>query len=244
MEVGKAGIVAGPVPKHQQLRELLVGLAVPGRAIPSERELVATYGVSRETVRKAVDGLVADGLLRRTPGLGTFAVQPRLESTLHLASFSQDMRRRGLRPASRLLSVEREAPPNAVATALELADGEPAWHLVRVRLADDAPIAHEDGWYPAGLFPGLDRHDLAVRSLYELLGAEYGRWIDRAEQDLWAETADAALAATLAAPPGMPLLAFRRRSQAGGSWVEHVVSRYRGDRYQLHMELQGGSQWK
>lgn len=237
-------IVPGPSPKHAQLRAALLAALVPGEAIPSERELMVACQVSRATVRKAIDDLVAEGLLRRTQGLGTFAVQPRLESTLHLASFSQDMRRRGLQPASRLLSVTREAPPTPIAAALELTAGELAWHLVRVRLADAAPIAHEDGWYPAALFPTLDRHDLAVRSLYELLGTEYGRWIDRAEQDLWAEAADAELAATLATSPGTPVLAFRRRSQAGGAWVEHVVSRYRGDRYQLHMELQGGSQWK
>ncbi len=88
----------GPLPKHRQLRELLIEMAVPGQAIPSERELMATYEVSRATVRKAIDGLVADGLLQRTHGLGTFAVRARLETNLHLASFSQDMLRRGLHP--------------------------------------------------------------------------------------------------------------------------------------------------
>lgn len=237
-------ILPGPSPKHAQLRAALLEVLVPGQAIPSERELMATCRVSRATVRKAIDDLVAEGVLRRTHGLGTFAVSPRLESTLHLASFTHDMRRRGLRPASRLLAVVRGTPPAAVADALGLPDGEPAWHVVRVRLADDAPIAHEDGWYPAALFPGLDGQPLAERSLYELLGTEYGHWIDSARQDLWAETADPGLAATLAVEPGTPVLAFRRVSLAAGTPVEHVVSRYRGDRYQLHMELTGGSQWK
>lgn len=237
-------ILPGPSPKHAQLRAALLEVLVPGQAIPSERELMATCRVSRATVRRAIDGLVAEGVLQRAHGLGTFALEPRLESTLHLASFSQDMRRRGLRPASRLLSLVCEVPPAAVATALGLADDEGAWHLLRVRLADDAPIAYEDGWYPEELFPGLDRHDLADRSLYELLGTEYGRWIDSAGQDLWAETAGVDLAATLAVAPGTSVLAFRRVSLAAGTPVEHVVSRYRGDRYQLHMELQGGSQWK
>jgi GntR family transcriptional regulator len=237
-------ILPGPSPKHAQLRAMLMRALVPGQAIPSERELMATCKVSRATVRKAIDDLVAEGVLQRTHGLGTFAVQPRLESTLHLASFSQDMRRRGLRPASRLVSLGREVPPPSVAAALGLSADESCWRLVRVRVADDAPIAHEDGWYPAALFPGLDRHDLSSRSLYELLGTEYDRWIDEAEQDLWAEAADGDLAATLAVEQGTPVLAFRRRSAAAGVWVEHVVSRYRGDRYQLHMELQGGSQWK
>ncbi len=230
-------IQVGPQPKHLQLRELLIGMVVPGQAIPSERDLMVTYGVSRATVRKAIDGLVADGLLSRTHGLGTFAVRPRLESRLHLASFSQDMRRRGLRPSTRLLAVTQAKPPADVADWLGLARGQRAWRIIRIRLADNTPIAHEDGFYPVHLLPDLDRQDLAGGSLYEILGRHYGLWVDQAEQTLWGESADPAMAMALAAPVGTPLLVFRRRSSAGGQRIEHVTSRYRGDRYQVHMEL-------
>jgi GntR family transcriptional regulator len=230
-------IVEGPRPKHQQLRELLIGMVVPGQAIPSERELMITYGVSRATVRKAIDGLVADGLLQRTHGLGTFAVRPRLDTRLHLASFSQDMRRRGRTPSTRLVSVSLAVPPVEVASALGLGAGDQAWRVVRIRLADDEPIAHEDGWYPASLMPELDRQDVAHGSLYEILGHTYGLWVDHAEQTLWGESADADLARQLSTPVYTPLLVFRRISSAGGRFVEYVVSRYRGDRYQVHMEL-------
>ncbi len=234
---GAPAILAGPSPKHQQLRELLVGMVVPGQAIPSERELMATYGVSRATVRKAIDGLVADGLLQRTHGLGTFAVRPRLESRLHLASFSQDMRRRGRSPSTRLLSIGAAVPPAEVAAALGLEPDGQAWRVVRIRLADEAPVAHEDGWYPVDRLPGLDAHDVAGGSLYEIFSHGYGLWVDHAEQTLWGEAADAELAGLLGAPLHTPLLVFRRVSSAGGQPIEHVVSRYRGDRYQVHMEL-------
>jgi len=230
-------ITGGPRPKHQQLRELLIGLVVPGEAIPSERDLMVTYGVSRATVRKAIDGLVADGLLQRTHGLGTFAVRPRLETRLHLASFSQDMRRRGLQPSTRLISVTLALPPADVTDWLGLAPNQKAWRIVRIRLADNMPIAHEDGWYPAHLLPELDQQDLAGGSLYAILGERYGLWVDQAEQTLWGESADAGMAAALGAPLSTPLLVFRRRSIAGGQRIEHVVSRYRGDRYMVHMEL-------
>ena len=230
-------IQKGHRPKHQQLRELLIGLVVPGQAIPSERDLMVTYGVSRATVRKAIDGLVADGLLQRTHGLGTFALRPRLETRLHLASFSQDMRRRGLQPSTRLISVTQAKPPADVADWLGLAPNQKAWRIVRIRLADNMPIAHEDGWYPASLLPELDSQDLAGGSLYEILSGRYGLWVEKAEQTLWGESADAGMAAALAAPLATPLLVFRRRSIAGGQRIEHVVSRYRGDRYMVHMEL-------
>ena len=230
-------IVEGPSPKHQQLRERLVALVVPGQAIPSERQLMVTYGVSRATVRKAIDGLVADGLLQRTHGLGTFALQPRLESRLHLASFSQDMRRRGLSPSTRLISVTSAIPPAEVTGSLRLPAGTRAWHIVRIRLADNAPIAHEDGWYSSELLPDLDAHDLAGGSLYQILATSYGCPVDHAEQTLWGEAADSRLAGLLQAPVGTPLLVFRRIASSDGRPIEHVVSRYRGDRYQIHMEL-------
>jgi len=233
-------IAHGPVPKHLQLRERIIALCVPDQAIPSERELMMTYGVSRATVRKAVDGLVADGLLQRTQGLGTFALRPRVESTLHLASFTNDMRRRGLNPSTRLLNVSLLRPPPEVAANLGLGPRDHAWRVTRLRLADGQPLAHEAGWYSAPALPDLDRLDLEGDSLYHLIGTTYGLWIDRAVQVLWGESATAEMAALLAAPVHTPLLVFRRTATAAGRPIEDVISRYRGDRYQLHMELRSG----
>lgn len=234
------GLSDGPRPKHVQLSAALADLATrelgPDAAIPSERELMTTYDVSRATVRKAIDSLVADGLLRRIHGKGTFVARPRLESRLHLASFTQDMRRRGLTPSTRLLLVEATRPPADVAAALDLADADLAWRVDRVRLADGQPIALEHGWYSRSVLPDLDRRDL-TGSLYGLLAEAYGVTIDSAEQSLWGESADGTVARRLDAPRHTPLLVFRRVSHADGRPVEHVVSRYRGDRYQLHMTL-------
>jgi GntR family transcriptional regulator len=233
-------ITGGPRPKHAQLSDVLADLAVrelgPEAAIPSERELMAAYDVSRSTVRKAIESLIADGLLHRIHGKGTFVATPRLESRLHLASFSQDMRRRGLTPSTRLLRVELDEPPAEVAQALELETDRTAWRIDRVRLADGQPIALENGWYPHALLPGLDRRDLGG-SLYELFAGAYGLTIDSAEQTLWGEVADATTARRLDAPVNTPLLVFRRVSCAVGRPLEFVVSRYRGDRYQIHMSL-------
>jgi GntR family transcriptional regulator len=232
----------GPRPKHAQLSDVLAELAVrdlgPGAAIPSERELMATYDVSRATVRKAIDSLVTEGLLQRIPAKGTFVARPRVESRLHLASFSQDMRRRGLTPSTRLLRVEEERPPADVAKALRLGASGLAWRIDRVRLADGQPMAVESGWYPQRLLPGLDALDL-TGSLYLLFSEHYGLVIDTAEQTLWGESAEGATARRLEAPVHTPLLVFRRVSRAGGRPLEYVVSRYRGDRYQVHMSLAG-----
>ena len=119
-----AAISDGPLPKHLQLTTLLTALAThelsPGEAIPSERELMTRYALSRATVRRSIESLISDGLLERVHGKGTFVARPRLESRLHLASFSQDMRRRGLTPSTRLLELAAHRPPPEVATTLGL----------------------------------------------------------------------------------------------------------------------------
>ena len=230
----------GPRPKHAQLSDVLAELALrdlgPDVAIPSERELMTTYDVSRATVRKAIDNLVAGGLLHRIQGKGTYVARLRIESRLHLASFSQDMRRRGLTPSTRLLRVEEERPPAEVARSLRLGAAGTAWRIDRIRLADDQPMAVEQGWYPADLLPGLDAEDLSG-SLYTLFADRYDLVIDAAEQTLWGEAAEGSTARHLDAPVHTPLLVFRRVSSAHGRPLEHVVSRYRGDRYQVHMTL-------
>lgn len=228
--------LAGPRPKHVQLRDALTELAGqcgPDAAIPSERELMATFAVSRSTVRKSIETLIGDGLLQRVHGKGTFVARPRLESRLHLASFSQDMRRRGLEPSTRLLGIEIASPPKDV---MDWLGGPEAWRVDRLRLADGQPIALEESWYSAALLPDLDSHDLSD-SLYALLADTYDVTIDAAEQTLWGESAHGQVAQLLASPEHTPLLVFRRLSTSRGRPVEHVISRYRGDRYQLHMSL-------
>lgn len=240
METAQPVITEGPVPKHVQLSRELARRASedlrPGQAVPSERELMAEFGLSRATVRRAVEGLIADGLLQRVHGKGTFVAEPRVESHLHLASFTQDMRRRGLIPRTVLQGCTEAEPPEEAARALGVEPGRTAWRISRIRLADEQPMAVEIGWYPAEIFPGLQREDLSG-SLYELFSGTYGKAIDSAEQTLWGEAADSGLARQLDAPQGTPLLVFRRTSFSAGVPVEHVTSWYRGDRYQIHMNL-------
>lgn len=235
-------ISEGPVSKHAQLRTELInsiqGGRTPGDLMPSERQLMADFGVSRATVRKAIDGLVAEGLLQRIPGKGTFVAQPRMETQLHLASFTQDMRRRGLNPRTIVLQCTQEIAPDAVKQALDLRKGESVWKVSRIRLANGEPIAVENGWYPTSILPQLYREDL-TGSLYEILAQKYGKVIDSADQVLWAEVADALIAEQLDVSPGDPLLVFRRTSQAQGQLLEYVVSHYRGDRYQIYSQLSG-----
>ena len=126
-----------------------------------------TYAVSRATVRRAIEPLVAEGVLRRVQGKGTFVARPRVQSHLHLASFTQDMRRRGKAPTTRVVRVEAVAPPPEVADWFGLARSGRPGGSSGSDCASGEPMAFEAGWYSPRLLPGLDRHDLGG-SLYEL----------------------------------------------------------------------------
>jgi GntR family transcriptional regulator len=233
----------GPVPKHVQLREILEAAArdeLPADApVGSERELMVQYGVSRATVREAIGQLVSEGVLYRVHGKGTFVAAARVESQLHLASFTEEMHRRGLEPTTEVLDLQLTTPPRRVATELRLEQDERVWRLERLRIAAGEPMAVELGWYPVALLPGFGDHDLTA-SIYTLFAQTYDLVIDGAHQSVWAEAADPHRAEMLGVPTGAALLAFRRTSSAGHLAVEHNLSWYRGDRYQVHMSLDRG----
>lgn len=237
---GQKGIVDGPKPKHVQLREILRRLIEdelpPGSPIPSERELAERYGVSRLTVRSAVGRLVADGLLVTVRGKGTFTVQRRMELQLYLMSFTADMRRRGLTPSTEVLATTEEIPPPSTASALGLGPDETAFGLRRLRRADGTPLAVERGWYHRDHLPGLLDLDL-TGSLYTQLARAHGVVFDHATQTVWAEAADGPTARLLGVRTGTPLLVFRRISSRAGVPMEDMTSWYRGDHYQVTMQL-------
>jgi GntR family transcriptional regulator len=134
-------------------------------------------------------------------GKGTFVAPARVESQLHLASFTDEMRRRGLEPTTKVLEMALGSPPRRAQVELGLDSTDRVWCLERLRVAAGEPMALERGWYPERLLHGLDRHDLSA-SLYTLFAG--------------------------------------RTSSAGRTAVEHNLSWYRGDRYQVHMSLDRG----
>ncbi len=237
-----AAVTSGPIPKHAQLRAILladIGTTWPAHAaIPSERELTGRYGVSRATVREALRQLIEEQKLYTVQGKGTFVAGERVQSQLHLASFTEDMRRRGLVATSLVQRAEVAVPPLEVRATLGLDEGESAWWVERLRLAGGIPMALERGCTPAASPPTSASATCRVRST--------GSWprttasaSTTAEQTVWAETVDGPIAAALGVAPGAAVMVFRRSSRAGATPVEHVTSWYRGDRYQVHMGLTG-----
>lgn len=204
-----------------------------GEALPSERELMAATGLSRVTVRRAIEQLLQEGLLSRRHGSGTF-VAPQLDQPLSLLiGFSDDMLRRGARATSILLDKSTGQPSPDEAMKLGLSAGEAVVRLSRVRLSDGDPLAIEHAVVPASCVAPEEIGD----SLYQALAARNLMPV-RALQRLRAVTADKREARLLDIAVGSAILHIERRSfLANGRPIEVTRSAYRGDRYDFIAEL-------
>ncbi|MCU1676585.1 MAG: transcriptional regulator, GntR family, partial [Frankiales bacterium] len=195
------------------------------------------HGLSRMTVRQAVDSLVAEGRLYRVAGRGTFVSRPKMELQVRLASFTEDMRTRGMQSAATTLAVERVAASPHLARELEIAEGDPVVRIERLRFADDIPMALEVTHLPDRVVPNLSRSDLDGTSLYLLLAEKYGVVLTWGEQSIEAGSADAVSAGLLQIPTGGVVLRMRRHSYSDDIRVEFAQSIYRADRYKLWVPL-------
>jgi len=226
-------------PKGRALRKIIEALVAslgPGAPLPSERLLAERYGVARMTVRTEVDRLVAEGIVYREHGRGSFVAEPRVAQAGLLSSFSEDMRARGRRPGSIVRSQELTAAGPLLARSLGLVSGAPVTAIERLRTADGAPLALERVCLPAERFPGIDAADLENGSLFQLLADRYGVGLSDAEQRVLAVAIDAGEAALLRVTAGAPGLRFHTLARDGdGAPAFYATSLYRGDRYEIEL---------
>jgi len=225
---------------RDRVLDLIDGLRV-GEAIPAERQLAGDLGVSRLTVRAAIDGLVRDGQLARRHGSGTYVTEPKIAQPLTLTSFTEDMRRRGMVPSSRTLELTSVSAGARLARRLQVSPEELVVRVQRLRLADGEPMAYEVLHVPGSLVPGLSKADLENRSFYELLEERYGIVIASGNQTIEPTVTTEEESQLLAVPLHTPAFLFERTTVAESDRIiEFVRSIYRGDRYRLITELHPG----
>jgi GntR family transcriptional regulator len=210
------------------------GRAAAGEALPSERDLVVALGWSRVTVRKALSTLIAEGLVSRRHGAGTFVAARIEKSIATLSSFSEDMTRRSLKPGSRLLSSEIGTVTAQEALIFHLPPDSQVIRMERVRLADEEPLALERVTVPTFTVP--NPHSIGP-SLYEAMAQAKFRPV-RAVQRIRAVNISQSIARALDVQPGAAALLIERSGVLeDGQVVEFTRSFYRGDAYDFVAEL-------
>jgi GntR family transcriptional regulator len=222
---------------RERVLDLIARRAV-GDAIPSERQLSVDLGVSRLTVRAALDDLVREGYLVRRRGSGTFVSEPKIAQELTMTSFTEDMRRRGMVPESRTLDL-RITPAGAhLGRLLHVSPSEPVVVVDRLRLADRETMAIETLHVRQALVRGISAADLERHSFYELLRDRYGVVVVGGVQTIEPTVTNEVESAALGVPLHSPAFLFERTTRAeDGEIVEYVRSIYRGDRYRIVTEL-------
>jgi len=229
----------GTQPLYQQLQRALreaieTRVLAPDDALPAERQIASDLSVSRITVRKAIDGLVEEGLLVRRQGSGNFVASRIEKNFAKLTSFSEDMRARGRTPKSVWLKRAQGLVTPEEALSLKLSPGAPVYRFHRLRYADDAPMCIEYATIAGEALPSLDAVGV---SLYEALEQAGSRPV-RALQRLRALLLSAEHAKLLNAREGdAGLLVERLGFLRDGRAVEFCQTYYRGDTYDFVAEL-------
>ncbi len=223
-----------------RLRERVAASRI-GDRLPSERELSRRWGVARMTIRRATDDLVADGLVERRHGSGTYVVPRPFVRLLGLTSFTQDMRERGLVPSSRLLDFRDVVADGGSAARLRVPVGDRLFRFTRLRLGSGEVMAVETVWIPAALVPGLGPDDLDG-SLYELLARRYRIVPGSAAVTIEPVLPDATTRAQLGIAGHQPCLRLRMiDSDPRRRVIMEADCVYRGDKYQLSADVSGAA---
>jgi GntR family transcriptional regulator len=213
--------------------------------IPSERELIEEYGVSRITVRRAIDELVREGRLYRLQGKGTYVkAKECAQDLISITSCTQDVINLGMTPRRKVISAEVMPATPELASSLELGHGEDVFRLERIYYADDVPINHTVTYLPYRLFFGIDLYDFSQESLYKVLGDNYQTSLLKATRTVEAGLAKGKMAEFLQVKAGTPLLFFSciTDGEVRGARlpIEYFECWYRSDKFKFYINQVAG----
>lgn len=233
------------LPRYQQLRDDLVrriaaGEWAPEQAISTEVELSQFYGVSTGTLRKAIDLLVAEGVLTRTQGKGTFVRRPRFDSSLFRFFRFKSVDGKPVRPTAKVLNREVVMPNETIRSALQLAPNAETIHLTRVRLIDKQPVLSEEIWLPRARFEALttlplDEFEDLLYPLYERMCRQI---VASATEILNVEQASESDLTLLHVTTASPIILVRRVAvDFSGIPIESRITRGAAAQFQYQVDI-------
>lgn len=231
-----------PISMYYQLEMILAeniknGTWPPNTKIMSEHQICEVYGVSRVTVRKAIDGLVRDGYLKRVQGKGTYVKEKTIEQTLnHFYSFREELKNNGIESVSRMLDFQAAAVGEEIAGSLKLPAGSKAFRIERLFSADGQAYAMETSYIPCELCETLTREQVEQNGLYNSLN-RFNIFPTRASERLKAINLSKKQAEIMALNPKDACIYITRETYCNDRVVEWNTSIVRGDMFAYSVEL-------
>jgi GntR family transcriptional regulator len=231
------------VPLYYQLVDLIVedieaGILKENDKLLSERELCDLYDISRSTVRQAMIELEKGGYIYKEHGKGTFVAEKKLKQDLQkFYSFTEEMKKLGKKPSSKVLAFEVVEAEDKIARRLELCEGDEVYVIKRLRLADLKPMMLEISYVPCDRFPNMTREDLESNAMYEIFKSRYGAKLSRAEEIFSAVLVRKSEARTLDVSEGTPGMRIERYAYEGSKKIEYTKSIARGDSFKFRVVL-------
>lgn len=231
-----------PSPLYFQLQEdikkdIESGVYKVNEMIPTERELQDLYSVSRVTARKAIEGLVFEGILQKKQGIGTIVCKKRMaENTARLQSFTEKFAEQGFTVKTKVLEVAKIIAPNRIANHLQVKEGVEVLYIKRLRLVEEEPIALFHTYLRADIGP--TEFDDYTGSLFQLLEEKYNINIYYSERTIFASEASEEVAELLEIKPGTPTImvcysTFNNKEEP----IEYAEGFYRSDKFEYKIRL-------
>ncbi|WP_027108843.1 GntR family transcriptional regulator [Lacticigenium naphthae] len=208
-----------------------------GDKIPSERDLAIDFGVSRMTVRQAVQSLVEEGILERKVGSGTFVSREKVKEKMSgIQGFTDTILQQGRVPSSKVMAYHVKPASSSESDKLQIKEGAEVLKMERIRFADDIPICYEVASIPLAIIKNLNKKQI-TQSLYHTLKNEKNISIKRAEQTVSAMLASESTAELLDLKKGEAILRLRQVSfDQMNQPIEYVRTQYAGNRFEFYLE--------
>lgn len=233
-----------PLPLYHQIKDVLKnkienGELEPHERLPSGKDLAEAFDVSQMTIRQALSELAKENYIYRKRGEGSYVAEKKMRhAVLNLNSFSEEMRKRGHEPSSKILKREVQRTDEKLCNRFHCSKKEKILKLKRIRCADGNPLALQIAAIRRKFSPGLEEVDFTNQSLYKTLEEKFDVVISKANQEIEARTASKSEAKYLKIEEGDTVLIIRRTVYAGnGDPIEFTRSIYRSDKYTLYVSL-------
>ncbi|WP_026571286.1 MULTISPECIES: GntR family transcriptional regulator [Sediminibacillus] len=206
--------------------------------LPSERELCDMYGMSRITVRQAMQELEREGYIYKLHGKGTFvAPKSYSQNLVKLYSFTDEMRKIGKIPTSKVLSFEAVEAEEAIGSKMGIHPKEEVYKVVRLRLADEEPLMYETSYIPVAKFPGLTQETLDKQPMYEVFYNDYNIPVNKAVESFSPTLVREEEAKHLRISSKQTAMLIKRYAYSDKQLIEYTITVARGDKFEYKVEL-------